>query len=161
MKTLMVYDSYFGNTKKIAKAISEELKKPTVKNIKDFKPEYLKNTDILIVGSPTRAFNFSDKTKEFMDKIPQDELKGKKVATFDTRIDHKEVKPRILGFLMKIFGYADKKIMKILLNKGGEKLTEPEGFIVLGKEGPLKDGEIERAKKWAVQLSNNANLPQQ
>lgn len=149
MKVLIIYDSYFENTKKIAQSIGKAFKNAVVKNTKDFKLKDLDDVNVLVVGSPTRAFNFSEKTKEFLNKIPKEGLKGKKVATFDTRIDDKEVKSKILGFLMKTFGYADKKIMKVLVEKGGEKITDPQGFIVLDKEGPLKDGEIQRAEEWA------------
>lgn len=148
MKSLIVYDSYFDNTEKIAKAIAKELKYNKIKKVKDFKPQDLKDIDLLVVGSPTRAFNFSENIKNFLTKISKTELEGKKVVTFDTRIDHKEVKPKILGFLMKTFGYASEKIMKELVKKGGEEITKPEGFIVMDKEGPLKDGELERTKKW-------------
>jgi len=39
------------------------------------------------------------------------------------------------------------------VKKGGRLVAEPEGFIVENKEGPLKQGELERANKWAKQLS--------
>jgi flavodoxin I len=148
METLIVYDSYFSNTEKVAKTIAEELKSTKIKNVKDFKPKDLKDIELLIVGSPTRAFNFSDNIKAFFSKLSNTELKGKKVAAFDTRIDHKEVKPKILGFLMKIFGYASEKILKELVKRGGQEITEPGGFIVLDKEGPLRKTEVERAKEW-------------
>jgi hypothetical protein len=39
--------------------------------------------------------------------------------------------------------------MKALVVKGGNLLAPPEGFVVLGVQGPLKDGELERAAGWA------------
>ncbi len=152
MKSLIVYDSYFGNTEKIAKAIAKELYGSKIKNVKDFKLQDLKDIDLLIVGSPTRAFNFSENIKDFFSKLSKTGLEGKKVAAFDTRVDHKEVKSKILGFLMKVFGYASEKIMKELIKKGGMETIKPQGFIVLDKEGPLKDEEIERTKEWVKTL---------
>jgi flavodoxin I len=149
MKTLILYDSYFGNTEEIAKTITNELGSScNLKRVNAFKTEDLKDIKTLIVGSPTRAFNFSDKTMTFLTRLPNRGLKGIKVTTFDTRIDSSTVKPKILGFLMNTFGYANKKIIKVLIGKGGEKLIEPEFFIVQDKEGPLKEGEIEKAKNW-------------
>jgi hypothetical protein len=39
-----------------------------------------------------------------------------------------------------------------LLEKGVSLLAEPESFFVKGTEGPLRDGELERASKWARTL---------
>jgi flavodoxin I len=50
---------------------------------------------------------------------------------------------------MKVIGYAAPKIAKSLIAKGGRQVAPPEGFIVLDKEGPLRDGELERAAAWA------------
>ncbi|NCC64053.1 MAG: nitric oxide synthase, partial [Spirochaetia bacterium] len=54
MKALVVYDSAFGNTEKIAKIIGESLDSP-VKRAVDVKAEDLQALDVLIVGSPTQA----------------------------------------------------------------------------------------------------------
>jgi hypothetical protein len=50
------------------------------------------------------------------------------------------------------FGYAANKIQKQLIAKGGEELGEPAWFLVDGMEGPLHEGEIDRAKEWAKKL---------
>lgn len=148
MKTLIIYDSYFGNTKEIAIAISEALNNSVVINIKDFSKEKLENTELIIVGSPTRGFNYTESIKNLLDGLSTDELKNKKVLAFDTRIDSKDVKPKVLGFLMKTFGYASEKILKSLTRKGAIAFGEPGGFIVVDKDGPLKSKERERAQSW-------------
>ena len=48
----------------------------------------------------------------------------------------------------KIFGHAAGKITSMLKAKGGKLLAPPEAFWVTGREGPLADGEKERAKEW-------------
>ena len=48
-----------------------------------------------------------------------------------------------------IFGYAAPEIARSLERNGGTLLAPPEGFVVLGMEGPLKEGELERAAGWA------------
>jgi hypothetical protein len=54
--------------------------------------------------------------------------------------------------MVSVFGYAAKPIADRLVRKGGELVGEPMGFIVLDAEGPLKEGELERAASWAEGL---------
>ena len=60
---------------------------------------------------------------------------------------------------MSVIRYAAPRLAKELEKKGGKLVAEPEGFIVENKEGPLKQGEIERATKWASQLSLAKKVP--
>jgi flavodoxin I len=153
MKILVVYDSYFGNTEKVAQAIGGALgDDAAVKRLSEVEAGELSELNLLIVGSPTRAFRPSDVTKEFLGKIPSGVLKGVKVAAFDTRIAKEDTKNPVLRFMVSVFGYAAKPIADRLVRKGGEPVGEPTGFIVLDTEGPLKDGELERAASWAKGL---------
>lgn len=145
MKSLVIYGTYFGNTEKIAQAIAKQLNTKAV-NVKEFKKEMLDGIDLLVVGSPTRAFRPIDSINEFLSELPS--LKGIKVVAFDTRIKIEDVNSKLLIFLAKIFGYAADPILKKLVKKGGEKVLEPDGFFVEDSEGPLLDGELERAKEW-------------
>ncbi len=43
--------------------------------------------------------------------------------------------------------------LKKLKRRGGEAVLEPVGFYVKDTEGPLKEGEVERAKKWVSEIS--------
>jgi len=151
MKVLIVYDSIFGNTEKIALAISNSL--GSKENVETFqvsaiKSEQLVELSLLIVGSPTRAFRPTKAITNFLKKISSNGLKGVKVAAFDTRISPADVNSRFLNILVKLFGYAAKPIADKLEKKGGELIISPEGFYVKGTEGPLKDGELERAADW-------------
>lgn len=155
MKTLIVYDSVFGNTEKIAKAIGDSLAELTsteVVKVSEAKLEQLHGTDLLIVGSPTRAFKPTKAIVDFLIQIPSNGLKGIDVAAFDTRINTEDVNSRILNGFVKIFGYAAKPIADKLQKKGGNLVLPPEGFFVKDNEGPLKEGELERAAEWAKQV---------
>jgi flavodoxin len=157
MKALVVYDSFFGNTERIAQSIGNALGPPEdvgILRVVDVRPEQLAGLKLLIVGSPTRAFRPSPAMKNFLKSIPKDGLKGAKVAAFDTRITDKEIDSAvfILRILVNIFGYAAKPIADRLVKKGGEPIVPPEGFFVRGTEGPLKEGELERASDWAKQI---------
>jgi len=155
MKALVVYDSFFGNTEKIAQAIGAALgSEPDVRVLKvgDVKPEYLAGINALVVGSPTRAFSASPAIKAWLKGLASGSLKGVKVAGFDTRADLKDVNSRVLTFLVGILGYAAEPIAARLLKKGGSQAMEPGGFLIVDREGPLKDGELERAAAWARQM---------
>lgn len=155
MKTLIVYDSFFGNTEQIALAIGNALgsqKDVEILKVSNVKLEQLKGLKLLVVGTPTRAFRPTEKISSFLKKIPINGLKGIKVATFDTRISPSDIRSSALRFLVKIGGYAAKPIAGNLTKRGGELMIPPEGFFVKDKEGPLKEGEIERAADWAKQI---------
>ncbi len=155
MKVLVIYDSVFGNTEKIAQAIGDAIglqENVEILRVSDVKPEQLTGLYLLIVGSPTRGFRPTKAIKHFLKNIPADGLQGVKVAAFDTRMSMEDVNSRILHFLVKIFGYAAGPIAERLRKKAGELVIAPEGFIVKGTEGPLKEGELERAATWAKQI---------
>lgn len=154
MKVLIVYDSVFGNTKKIALAIGNSLSsKENVETLRvsDVNPEQLIGLELIIVGSPTRVFKPIKSILNFIDKIPLNGLKGVKVAAFDTRISTPEVNSPLLSIVVKLFGfgYASKPIAYKLKKKGGSLIIRPEGFFVKDYKGLLKDGELERAADWA------------
>jgi flavodoxin len=139
MKAFLIYDSLYGNTEKIAQAISDGLTgEVQVVRVGEVNPSELKTCDLLILGSPTHG-GFPTEGIYGLLKASLD-LAGVNVAAFDTRTK------------TTIFGYAATKIAKGLQRNGGKLLAQPEGFVLLGIHGPLKDGELERATKWAQQL---------
>ena len=151
MSNIVIYDSEYGNTEKIAQAIAKSI--PSVKlfrvnevNIKD-----LKGIDLLVVGSPTQAGRATEDLQEFLESIPKGTLTDVKVAAFDTRFSEKDSN-FVLRLIIKTFDYAASKIAKTLESAGGKPVLQPEGFIVMGKEGPLAEGELERAKLWGSKL---------
>ena len=122
--------------------------------VSDVQPDQLAGVDLLIVGSPTRQFKATPATIGFLKGIPKIGLEGIKVAAFDARftLDESE-KVRILAWLVRIFGYAAQPIAGRLEKKGGKLVAPPEGFFVTDVEGPLLEGESERAVDWARQLA--------
>ena len=152
MKVLIVFDSQFGNTEKIARAIGEGFSEnDKVKVVRVSEAKELGGVDVLIAGSPTQGGRPTERLRDFLNRIPENGLKGISVAAFDTRILEKD-QNFALSMLMKTIGYAAEKISKMLESKGGKLVAQPEGFIVKGKEGPLAEDELERAKDWAKQV---------
>jgi flavodoxin len=153
MKTLVVYDSVYGNTEAIAKAIAGamgeygqvELRKPA-----ELHPARLPAADLLIVGSPTVGGRATPAVQAFVTGIPASALSAVRLATFDTRMEM---------LIARLFGYAAPRIQAVLEDRGGIAAASPEGFIVQGREGPLRDGETERAATWARGLAQVSDSP--
>jgi flavodoxin I len=142
VKALVVYDSLYGNTAQVAEAIGAAVVgESQVLRIGEVKPSELSSFDLVIVGAPTQGGRATDAMRAFLARAPA--LDGAKVAVFDTRLRARWV---------KVFGYAAGKIAERMKSLGATLVAEPEGFIVEGKEGPLAEGELERAAAWAKNL---------
>ena len=120
-------------------------------SVKEFSIADLEAVDLLVAGSPTHAGRPSEGIKSFFNLLPSGSLKNVNVAAFDTGIPQAGQKT-FLRFVIKFLGYAAKHIANALAKKGATILTA-DTFFVLDKEGPLKEGETERAKQWAAQLA--------
>jgi len=141
MTTLVIYDSVHGNTEKIARAIGNTLggdaKVVRVSEVGQLTADAL---DLLLVGSPTHGGRPTPEIQALLDRMP---VKGVKVAVFDTRFETRVV---------RLFGYAAPRMADGLKANGANVIVPPEGFIVKGKRGPLKEGELERAAAWANKI---------
>jgi flavodoxin I len=163
MKALVVYDSAFGNTEQIAQAIGKALgsqEDVQILSVSEVQPKQLPGLELFVVGSPTQKFRPTAAIKNLLKGIPKNGLKGVKVAAFDTRLTQSDIEEHsVLAFFVRLFGYAAKPISDGLEKKGGELIIPPEGFFVAGTEGPLKEGELERAANWAKQIIAIARAP--
>lgn len=161
MRARVVYESMFGNTEQIAKAIAEGLAE-TVEAVtcEVSRQPTAAHVELLVVGGPTHAFSMSRRStredaagrsqvplvsvsgiREWLgglDRLPP----GLEVATFDTRIR----RPRLPGS-------AANAAMRALRRLGGHSLMSPESFWVDGTTGPPLDGELERARSWGGELA--------
>jgi flavodoxin len=148
MKGIVVYDSSYGNTKKIAEAISDTLKESGVEAdafyVKDVNNLSARNHNFLVLGSPTKFGTMSFAVKGFLGKVKSKEWMNKHFAAFDTEnpenIERKE-------------GSAAEKIAEKLREKQMNQLLPVLKAVVLGQKGPLKEGEIEQAKEYARRLA--------
>lgn len=155
MKALVIYDSVFGNTERVARAIGAALGTPdevTVLQVGAFTPDALAGVEVLFVGSPTRGFRPTPAISAFLAALAADALKGVKAAAFDTRIPLELIKNRVFRWIVKQGGYADRLIAKALTARGPDLPIPSDGFIVLASEGPLQEGELERAAAWAQSI---------
>jgi flavodoxin len=145
MKTLVVYDSMYGFTEKIAKAIGSGISgEVKVVRFTEIKLSDIESADLLIIGSPTQGGRMLKPLQEWLDKLQEAILKGKKVAVFDTRIP---------AAWVKIFSFAGPKIAGVLKKKGANLIGEPQGFFVKAAKGPFVDGEEARAREWGNKIA--------
>ena len=146
MKTLVVYDSLYGNTEIIARAVGAEIPgEVQVVRVSQVSPADCAGVDLLVVGSPTHGALPTEAVQGLLDRIGPPARSDARAATFDTRLTW--------GFLERWGGFAAPK-MAAQLEAGGWTLAgSPGGFFVKGlKKGPLKRGEVERAAAWACGL---------
>lgn len=153
MKVGIVYDSVYGDTAQIAKAMAAALEgshEVRLAPVAEAASVDMAAMDLLIVGSPTRGFRPTPAIAEFVAglKVPA----GQKAAAFDTRMNPGDIHPAPLRWMMDAGGYAADRIAVALGEKGCTLTGAPGGFLVGGAEGPLKPGEIERAAAWARAL---------
>lgn len=155
MRGLVVYDSVYGNTEKIAEAISSGIaisNEVETLHVKRVDHKAIKSFDLLVVGSPTHGGRPTPDVQAFLNKIGESALYGVQVAAFDTRFSAKDQNIG-LRFLMRAIGYAADKIARKLKALGGQLVLSAEGFIVIDREGPLKEGELERAAEWGKSIN--------
>ena len=152
MKTIVVYDSQYGNTESIAKSIGSAFDVGIrVVNVGELNPNEITPTDLLIIGSPTHGGRPTPAIQKLIEGISEQAMKGTYVAAFDTRFSSR---------MVRIFGYAAERIANNLETKGGKLVSPPEAFFVVGKKGPLKEGEVERAANWGKEISDNLSSKQ-
>jgi flavodoxin len=140
MKSLVVYDSNFGNTETIARAIAGALSSKA-RHVAQVTPEDLRDIDLLVVGSPINAWQATPAIRNFI-KDCAGKLKGVAAAAFDTRVK------------LWISGNAAGKMTRSLREAGARILSEPRFFYVKDTEGPLAPGESEEAAAWGRELKS-------
>lgn len=143
VRTLIVYESEYGNTERLARAMGEALSEhgeARVDSVADVAGLDRHDADLLIVGAPTQHHGLSAGVRGMLDGVPEGRLKDVAALAFDTRYERARW----------ITGSAAKEIHHVLRDLGCRMLAPPESFYVEGSEGPLEPGEEDRARGWAL-----------
>lgn len=167
MKALVVAESVFGNTRRIADAIAEGLAGRMEVTVADPGEAGAvgADVDLVVAGGPTHAFGMtSPRTRQSavdqhgasrVDAVGLREFiaglavgDGRAVATFDTRAD----RPRVPGSAARA---AHRRLRRL----GFRPVAPAESFRVRGTAGPLVDGEVERARTWGEALARRLEAP--
>lgn len=147
MNGLVVYHSQFGNTEQVAEAIAGVFQgagAARTLSTDQLAPGDLQDVDLVVMGTPTHKMNLPQAVRPVFEELPRRSLRGVPVAAFDTSY-------KMSAFLARFT--AAKRIDRKLRKLGGKRLVPPETFHVKDHhEGPLYDGEIERARTWAESI---------
>lgn len=148
MKGIVVYDTSYGNTQKIAETIAETLKESGIEvdlfDVKKVKKLSAKDYNFLVLGSPTRFGTMSFSIRGFLGKVKSEEWMNKPFAAFDTENPENVEKKQ---------GSAGDKIAERLMEKKMNQAVPVLKALVFEMKGPLKEGEIERTKDYAKSLA--------
>jgi flavodoxin len=154
MNTLVIYDSQYGNTERVAQIIAVTLRTFGQARAIRVDPAHaleLQGVDLLILGSPTQGMRPTPAMQAWIEHTSPARLGGVAVACFDTRFR---------GFVWK--NSAAPHMARQLRSRGVEPIVPPESFFVkaMKAEGPLLDGEAERAPVWAQMLFHKVEASQ-
>ena len=148
VKGVVVYDTSFGNTEKVAETIAGTLKESGIEvdlfDVKDVKGLSGKDYDFLVLGSPTKLGTMSFAIRFFFGKVNGEEWINKPFSAFDTELPD--------NLVNKEWSAAE-KISEKLRDKGMKQLLPVLKAVVLGQKGPLKEGEVERTGDYARELA--------
>ncbi len=169
MRSIVVYESMFGNTHEVAELIAaglDELGDVAVLPTASVTPADVGDVQLLVVGGPTHLHGMTSKSsrksaaetaaedpsldlddefggpglREWIGDLPNG--LGRFCAAFDTRADRAEI----------LSGSAARGIARRLRHHGYEELLEHESFVLDGN-GPMSEDEIERASAWGHALA--------
>lgn len=151
MRSLVLFESFYGNTEQIALSVGAVLGNAgevRIRRLSEIDAADLAAVDLLVAGTPTRRFGPGEGTRSWMKTLAPGSLAGKKAVVFDTRLDAQRSKSWLLKGLAKLFGYGAEPLAKALQTAGAVVLLPTAGFFVDGMEGPLTAGEELRAQEW-------------
>ncbi len=160
MDAIVVYESLWGNTAEVARAVAEGLG-PGARALRadEVTAADVEGAGLIVAGAPVFGFKLS--SEKMREGIRQSPGRGPApdlscpllrtwlaslpagsacAAAFDTQVRGP-------------FGKGAPEIQSLLETKGYVGIAEPEGFVVKGSQGPLKKGEAERARAWGEQLA--------
>jgi hypothetical protein len=170
----VVYESMFGNTPAIAEAVTEGMREADINarvvvlGVLDSTPDKIGEPALVVVGGPThmrgmskvssrrRALRDAENAttadggrieaesgvegpgvREWLDALPRPR-RGCSAAAFDTRLH------------APLAGGAARSLARRLRLHGYKVVAKPAGFVVDGAHGPLRQGELGRAKAWGA-----------
>jgi hypothetical protein len=164
MKAVVMFESMFGNSEKIARAVAQglgDLGEVVVRDVTTAHPgELPQGVDLLVAGGPTHAFSMSRPgTRE--DAVRQGARQGLvsrglrewlegladlhdlPCATFDTRVSR----------VRRLPGSAARSAARVLRRHHGRLVAIPASFYVDDVAGPLGSDQVERARTWGHGLA--------
>jgi len=167
MRSLVVYESMYGNTRQVAEAIADGCRRAgpaSVVRAADFDPSTLAELDLLVLGGPTHAWSMSrPKTRLAAITNP-----GHGTPPVEAKLDESGIRellgslgrpgcpvavydPRIGGPAL-ITGRASAALAHRLRRRGVRPIGKPRSFLV-NRASQLRSGELDRARLWGIELT--------
>jgi hypothetical protein len=161
MKAIVVYESHWGNTAAVARAIAEGLG-PDARALStdEATGAAIAGVDLIVAGAPLLGFSLP--TEGMLNSIEA----GAAKETVPPDMTHPSMRswlealPQGSGhaaaFETRIWwspGSAASAILRKLKARGYTQLAGPEHFVVKDKYGPLSEGELARAQAWGAALA--------
>ena len=169
MKAVIVYESMYGNTRKIAEAIGEGLGRPqdvVVVPAGHVFPEVLADADLVVAGGPTHAWGMSrpgtrttavtNAHKPGSGLVLEPDAAGPGLREWLSSVEH--LPGRAAAFDTRLqapsafTGRASTGIVRKLRQRGCKPVGKPQSFLVT-KANQLVPGEETRARAWGEQLA--------
>jgi flavorubredoxin len=159
MKAVVVYESHWGNTAAIARAIGEGIGPETqVLATDEASPEVVSEADLLVAGAPLMGF-----------RLPTDQMLMQVARQGDSERPPDLTHPSMRSWLAELParhgfhaafetkirwspGGATAAIEHELERTGSRLLSPSQRFVVKGQHGPLRQGELEKAREWGEEL---------
>jgi flavodoxin len=149
VKAVVVYDSLYGNTERLAQALARGIAGGGVEadafKVDGLDVERLARYDLIAVGGPTHMAGASKPMKRLLTDMRTVDLRGRKGFCFDTRNESRFNAFDINGAGKRIEGRM--KRMKV------EMLKPRASATVEGREGPLEEGALKRFQEMGVELA--------
>ena len=151
-KVIVVYESKYGNTKRVAKTIIEGINEverieAVLKEPKHVDPTEVLDYDVILIGSPNHWGGPTRGIKNFIDKLGKIGLEGKLGAVFDT-------------YMGGDFNKAVRKMEKRINEKvpGLKLITSGLSIKVGGFKGPIVEGELPKCKEFGNEIAKQMKI---
>ena len=170
MRALIVYESMWGNTEQVARAVAAGLAESAevqVVEVADAPAVPGADVDLVVAGGPTHAFSMTRAStradavkqgaphpadaiglREWLGRLPTGH-QTTTVAAFDTRVTKVRHVP----------GSAARSAARAARRHGYESASPPHSFYVSDISGPLLEGELDRAREWGRELAGQIATP--
>jgi len=161
MKAVVVYESLWGNTKAVAQAVADGIGPGTsCLTTDEAGPQTVADADLVVAGAPVLAFSLGD------DKIRAAIARDEAHAPTPPDLSHPSMRSwlerlpagsgRSAAFETRIWWSprgAAGDIENRFTRAGYRPIAQAKKFVVTDKYGPLREGELERARQWGHELA--------
>ena len=166
VKAIVVYESHWGNTAAIARAIAEGIGPGArVLSTAEATASAIEDVNLIVAGAPLLGFSLP--TESMLQNIGANASRDPVAPDLShpSMRAWLEALPAGAGgaaaFETRIWwspGSAAQTILHMLVGLGYRPAAKAQRFVVKGKYGPLREGELKRAKAWGAELAAKTQL---